>query len=176
MNINNTCKKRILREINFVKDNMPEYKIVESDEIEENRMKKEIYIRIITPNYNELVFTLPYDYPFKPPTKLSWNENDYRYLLKNMPTRIYYLYYYPNQMYFQEKSETINYNRRECLCCNNLLCAANWTPVNMISHILNEIKQHNALKRNIMYKLILKMIFDYYNLPLELIRNIYDFL
>lgn len=172
--MNNTCKKRILREINYIKDNMPEYTIV--DEIEENKLKKEMSIHITSPNYNNFIFRLPYDYPFKPPTKLSCNGENYRYSLKNMPTRIYYLYYHPEQMYFQEKLETINYNRRDCLCCNTLLCSANWTPVNMLHHILKEIKDHNILKKNIMYKLTLKNVFDYFDLPLELMRNVYNFL
>ena len=171
---NNICKRRLKREIDYIKDKMPEYIIL--DEIEENKIKKEIYFRIITHNNNQLVFTLPYDFPFKPPQNLLLNGQNYRYSLKNMPTRIYYLYYHPEQMYFQEKKENVNYNKIQCICCSSLLCPDNWTPVNMIYHILNEIKQHNVLKRNIMYKLNLKMIFNYYNLHFDLMRNIYDFL
>ena len=172
--MNTTCKKRLQREINYIKEKMSEYTIL--DEMQENESKREIYLHIITPSQNELVFTLPYDFPFKPPQNLSVNGQNYRYLLKNMPTRIYYLYYHPDEIYFKEKSVNINYNNTNCLCCSSLLCADNWSPVNMVYHILNEIKQHNELKRIIMYKLMLKNMFDYFELPLELMRNIYDFL
>lgn len=174
--MNNTCKKRLQREINYIKEKMSEYTIINPDEIEEDKLKREIYFHIITPNCNELVFTLHYDFPFKPPQNLNLNGQNYRYSLKNMPKRIYYLYYHPEQMYFQEKKESINYSKIQCICCSSLLCPDNWSPVYMIYHILNEIKVHNALKRNIMYKLMLKNIFDYLSLPLELMRNIYDFL
>ena len=40
----------------------------------------------------------------------------------------------------------------------------------------DEIELHNDIKRNIMYKLKLKEIFDFRYLPLDLIRNVYVFL
>jgi len=47
------------------------------------------------------------------------------YSIKNIPTRINYLYYNPNDVYFQEKSKLELYSKPNCLCCSSLLCASN---------------------------------------------------
>jgi hypothetical protein len=166
------CRKRITNEIINIKKTMPSYQISELNELND----KNIYIQIITPNNNTLIFKLPYDYPFKPPYSLKCNNYDYRSMLKNMPKRIEYLYYRLYDMYFEEIVKYENLQKKNCLCCSTLLCAYNWTPACKIIHVLNEINDHNKMKRKIMYRLLLKNIFDNFNLPLELIRNVYCFL
>jgi len=173
--------KRIQREILYIKENMPSYSI--SDEIKNiesidsiNTIDSNVYITIITPNGNKLSFTLSKDYPFKPPKQLKINDTDYIYSIKNMPQKIYYLYYDPQEVYFQEKLKSIYYTKPKCLCCSSLLCSDNWSPVSTIYYILNEINSHNNIKRNIKYKLMLKEIFNYFNLPLDIIGPIYEYL
>jgi len=175
--------KRVQREITYIKKNIPSYQLYdyiynETDEIKkiDNYNINNRYITIITPNRNKLVFTLSEYYPFKPPKELKINNIDYLYLLRNMPHRINYLYYNPNDIYFQEKSKSQYYSKPSCLCCSTLLCPDNWSPLYTIYHIINDINNHNNIKRYIMYKLILKEIFDYYNLKLDLIIPIYYYL
>lgn len=173
--------KRIQREINYIKDNMSSYEIKEviyNKSYNENSNQipnLNTYIEIITPNRNKLVFKLTKDYPFKVPEYLKINDINYRHSIKNMPKRIDYLYYHPNDVYFQEKSQLKLYDKPNCLCCSTLLCEGNWTPVCTIYYILNELNNHNNIKRYIKYKLMLKEIVDYFNLPLEFIRQIYVF-
>ena len=177
------CRKRITNEIINIKKTMPSYQIYELNNNnnktinETNDIKnKNVYIEIITPNNNILLFELPNDYPFKPPLSLKCNGIDYRSMLKNMPKRIEYLYYCENDMYFEENVKYENLKKPNCLCCSTLLCGYNWSPACKMSHVLDEINGHNNIKRKIMYKLLLKNIFDNWNLPIDLIRNVYYYL
>ena len=179
------CKKRITNEIKYIEKNLPFYKISELDNINTinninninniNTINK-TYIEVITPNNNKLIFELSNNYPFKPPISLLCNGHNYIYVIKKMPFRIKYLYNNPNEMYYDGKSKTINFNNSSCLCCNSLLCPDNWSPICTLYNILDEINEHNKLKNKIMNKLILKTIFDNFNLPLELISIVYKFL
>jgi len=170
---NNTCKckKRILNEIKYINENMPQYHVEIVDENQKN-----IEIGIITPKLNYLLFTFTNDYPFKPPLSFRCNGVNYRYNLKNMPRKVEYLYYHPNDMYFQENSNLEHFKKPDCLCCSTLLCGENWSPVCKIANILNEIEVHNKLKLQIGYKLTLKSIFDKNLLPIDLLRFLYEFL
>ena len=180
MQYTHTCRKRITNEIINIKNTMPFYEINElnDDYIKKNNntINKNIYIQVITPNYNILLFEIPGDYPFKPPLSLKCNGIDSRCMLKNMPKRIEYLYYKSDDMYFEENMKYESLKKPNCLCCSTLLCPYNWSPPCRIINILNEINDHNTMKRKIMYKLILKNIFDYFNLPIDLIRNVYYYL
>ena len=93
-----------------------------------------------------------------------------------MSFRIQYLYNNPKEMYYDENRKNTNLNNIPCLCCNSLLCPDNWSPVCTLYNILDEITKHNKLKNQIMNKLILKVIFDNFKLPLELIQIVYNFL
>lgn len=167
-----SCLKRVNREILSIQGELPEYKIVE---VIENK-DASIILTIYSPKGNVLEFKIPNDYPFKPLLSLLVNGTNYRYKLKEMPTKIYYLYYHPEKMYVDDTTSINKECRPTCLCCNTLLCAANWSPVIDIPHILKEIESHNDIKRKIMYKLRLKEIIEFRCLPMELIRNIYLFL
>ena len=164
-------KKRIFNEIKYIEKNLPQYIITEL-----NILNNITYIQIITPKHNKLIFELSCDYPFKPPSYVKCNNKDYHYSLKKMPKTIEYLYYNKDDMYYQENKKITLLNKTHCICCDSLLCADNWSPSSTIYDILNEISTHNKLKNKIMNKLILKNIFDVFNLPLELIRNVYHFL
>lgn len=166
-----TCLKRISRDILHIKTHMQEYDVYD---IEEHK-NKTLTITIITPNCNRLEFIIPNDYPFKPPQSILINGQNYRYRLKNMPSRIYDLYYHPYKMY-PEDTTISNMKPPECLCCNTLLCPSNWSPVVSIHHILTEITKHNELKSSIKYKLLFKELFDNKKLPFDLIPVIYAFL
>jgi hypothetical protein len=164
--------KRIFREIEYIKNSLPEYRMYEFTEEKD----KIISISLYTQKNNFLEFKLPKDYPFKPPLSFTINGENYRYRLKEMPSKIYHLYYHPEKMYMDDRSSMNKDCRPNCLCCNSLLCPANWSPITRIPHILKEIELHNDIKRNIMYKLKLKELFDFRSLPLDLIRNVYVFL
>jgi hypothetical protein len=167
-------EKRLPREIQFIEQYMPSYSFHESFLDENEKMNK---LEIVSPHGNILRFSIPNDYPFKAPVKLECNGYNYRFLLKNMPTRIHYLYTFPNEVYFRE-GVYIHAQRKstKCICCSGLLCPENWSPVMMIHHILSEIDGHNRLKQCIMYKLVLKDIFEKKNIPFELIRNTFEYL
>ena len=168
--MNRLCLKRINRDMVIITEEMPEYAIYSFNETKNNTLT----IEIVTPNQNILEFVLPNDYPFKPPISLKINGMNYKYQLKNMPSRIQYLYNHPYKMYPEENIiQTVN---MDCLCCTGLLCSGNWSPVVSIKDILLEINRHNDLKRHLMYKILLKKIFDKKNIMLELLRAVYDFL
>jgi ubiquitin-protein ligase len=176
--------KRLPRELEQIEKNKPGYLFIENylDEIE-----KLNYLCFVTPNGNQLSFKIPNDYPFKPPTGILCNGWNYQLMLKNMPRRIDYLYYNPNEMYIGENAKfdlfspirdniVVIRTKPKCLCCSTLLCPDNWSPVAMIHHILKEIDDHNKLKRQIMYKLVLFDIFEKKRIPHEMIRNVFYFL
>jgi ubiquitin-protein ligase len=173
MQIQTPCNKRITREITYIRTNMQEYHV---SELTNKNDKNTTYIEIITPNYNRLIFKLPNNYPFKPPLSLECNGNNYRYSINNMPTRIKYLYNNPGDIYFENKLINNKFSNIKCLCCTSLLCSDNWSPAYTLYNILDEITKHNDLKRHIMYKLMLKLIFYKLNFPLELVLIIFNFL
>ena len=142
-----TCKRRILNEIKYIEKNLPTYNISELDNV--NNVNS-IYIEVITPNDNKLIFELTNDYPFKQPLSLLCNGENYRYSIKKMSFRIQYLYNNPKEMYYDENRKITNLNNISCLCCDSLLCSDNWSPVYTLYNILDEITKHNKLKNQIM--------------------------
>ena len=141
-----------------------------------NNNNNNICVEIITPNSNVISVTIPPEYPFRPPLNVTINSKNYRKLLANMPTRINYLYYHPNDVYYNENCKLAHYSKPECLCCSTIMCHSNWSPACSIATILHQMNQHNLLKRQISYRLLLKPGFEKNNLPLELIRNVLQYL
>jgi len=166
-----SCWRRLPRDIIYIKNHIQGYDIYDATE----NPDKTLNITMITPNQNRLDFTIPSSYPFKPPLSLHLNGKNYRYLMKKIPPRIEYLYTHPSQFYQDEINTNIP-TCYECLCCKSLLCADNWSPIHSLHHILFEIHKHNDLKRGIMYKLLLKELFDDKWLPLEIIPIVYAYL
>ena len=182
-NENNKANKRINRDIDYISKNMSQYYVQILPNLHDNNNNdinnnnnNNIYVEVITPNSNVISLTIPPDYPFKPPLNITMNGKNYRQLLSNMPTRINYLYYHPNDVYYNENCKLVHYSKPECLCCSTIMCHSNWTPACSISTILHQMNQHNLLKRQLLYKLLLKPIFDKNNLPLELIRTVLHYL
>ena len=182
-------ERRIMKETEYIQKNMPTYEFSYLKECDEycyyiNDCDGDTYyryVKVITPNKNILIFKLPYDYPFKPPVYMKLNGHNYLHLMKQMPKRIEYLYNHPTEMYFQECSKTIkncsaNNSCCNCICCTSILCSENWSPAIMIYNILNQIENHNVLKRGIMYKLELKRLCDFKRIPVELMRTFYEYL
>ena len=179
--MNSTTMRRLNKEVALIKEKLPDYEVgLMEDPIFENNSNiitnRNKYIEVITPNCNRLVFTIPNDYPFKPPLGLTINGENYRSLLKFMPKRIQYLYDNPNDVYYQEGAKIKHFKKPNCLCCSSLLCGENWSPVCTLYSVLNEIKSHNDLKRQIAYKLCLKPIFDKFGLSVDILRHLMEFL
>ena len=180
-NMNPSAMKRIRKEIALIKEKLTDYEAeielpYNDDENKNRNINRSVNLQVMTPNYNILVFTIPNDYPFKPPISLSVNGHNYRFLLKNMPRRIHYLYEHPNDVYYKEGAKIAHYKKPNCLCCSTLICPDNWSPVCTLYSVLNEIKGHNQLKSQIGYKLVLKDIIDKFGLPVEIIRYLFGFL
>ena len=173
--MNATAMKRIRNEVNLIKEKLPSYE-ADIEWMHNDEDKKNVRIQVITPRNNILVFTIPNDYPFKPPLSLTINGENYRSLLKFMPRRIQYLYDNPNDVYFQEGAKIVHFKKPNCLCCSSLLCGENWSPVCTMYGVLIEINGHNDLKRQISYKLSLKPIIDKFKLPIDLLRHLMEFL
>jgi hypothetical protein len=171
--INPAIRKRILTEIEYIKKNMPLY---QANIIDYSFNNNNTYVEVITPNCNMLLFTLPSTYPFNGPSSLTLNGDNYRFLLNKMPPRIKYLYENPNDIYYNESCKMKHFSRPDCLCCSNLLCPENWSPVCKIFSVLNEIEQHNQLKSHIKYKLTFDIIIEKFNLTPDIIRLVYCFL
>uniref|UniRef100_A0A6C0KYR1 Uncharacterized protein n=1 Tax=viral metagenome TaxID=1070528 RepID=A0A6C0KYR1_9ZZZZ len=171
--MNPAVKKRILAEIVYIKENMHLYNATLLDYKLGN---KESYVEVITPNSNTLTFTLPFDYPFKGPSLLTFNGENYRKLLNKMPKRVRYLYENPNDIYYNEKCKIKHFSRPDCLCCSNLLCPENWSPACRIYSVLNEINQHNELKSQIKYKLSFNLIIEKFKINPDIVRFVYSFL
>ena len=177
-------ERRLSKEIDFLEEKMPTYQLFILDGCEDNdcnceEKDKNIHIQFVSPNGNCLTMTLLQDYPFKPPRYLKINGRDYMYNMKRMPPRINYLYNHPDDMYYNENAKMKNSAiclNCTCLCCHSILCGDNWSPAVMLFHILKEIEGHNLIKRKIMYKFALKNLFDKRNLPLELLRSVYQYL
>jgi ubiquitin-protein ligase len=166
--------RRLEKEIVTLHKNMSTYKV---DILPETQDTSHIYIKITTPNKNDLLFVLKNSsYPFKPPIRVEWNGENYLSLVKRMPKYVEYLYHHPEEIYITEESiRQIQYSK-SCLCCTSVLCADNWTPVYRMENILNEIIHHNALKRQIMYKRMVQYIIDKKLLPTEFAGLFFDYL
>lgn len=165
-----SCLKRISKDILYIKTYLQDYYVYD---IEENN--NIVTLTIITPNYNRLEFIISDGYPFKPPISILLNGENYKYHLSTMPSRIAYLYYHPYKFH-TEDTRTLNITRPECLCCNISISPERWSPIISIHNILLEIINHNRLKEQIKYKLLLKEIFDFIDCTLDIIPVIYEFL
>ena len=80
------------------------------------------------------------DYPFKPPVNIKYNGNSYKKSLLNYSEKVQKIL---KRDYFME-----------CLCCNTLLCGANWMPSCNICHIINEMDKIIKIQKEIIIKIL----------------------
>lgn len=85
-------------------------------------------------------FDLTHDYPFHPPKNIMINGNNYKQSLNN----------YSDTFKIVLKK---NYGM-ECLCCNTILCGANWTPACNICHVINEIDTITKIKKEVVIRIL----------------------
>ena len=87
------------------------------------------------------------DYPFKIPTNVRYNGIDYKQSLMTSSDKI--------------KNIMKTMYRVDCLCCSTILCAE-WTPVNNIAQILNEMDKMSRIKKEIRIRLNCDYVRDRY--------------
>jgi ubiquitin-protein ligase len=146
-----TIKKRLVNELVEFKENDAYILVV----FEENYIKKNdssIKITIVPSEEDNIYsFTITRDYPFKPPSKFTINYKDYsQYLKIDSPKTI---------------EELRKYNNIQCLCCNNILCAANWSPGLRMKNFITEFIKMKKYRRDIINRLLAKKIVDKYLNP-----------
>jgi hypothetical protein len=172
-----TRDRRILREVNYIRNNK-DYKNISINYNDSNNM----YLDIKTKKGNVLHFNISKEHPFKPPTLEIQTTNgsyNYRERLNTMPSSVYYYLQYPNEYYIKNNTKhNENTQNREyiCLCCTSSLCHANWTPVIRLTYIIQEIEDNNNIKQIIGYKISLNYLFKTNNIPVDLIKPIIEFL
>ena len=110
-----------------------------SNSVLTERNEKSISITIVKEK-NTYELDLPSDYPFKSPVNIKYNGSDYKKSLFN----------------YSEKVQKIlkRHYYMECLCCNTLLCAANWMPTFNISHIINEVDKITKIQKEVIIRLL----------------------
>ena len=111
----------------------------QSDFVSSERKGTSNLIRVIK-GTNKFEMELPYDYPFKPPKNIIYNDNNYKQSLSNCPQTIQKLL--KNKYYIN------------CLCCDTIICGSNWMPAMNTSHIINEIYKFKKIKKEIKIRLI----------------------
>jgi hypothetical protein len=144
-----SIKKRIVNELVEFKQN---YACIPVVIFEENYTKisdSTIKINIIPNDGDNLYcFTITRDYPFKPPSKVTINYKDYKQYLKiDSPKTL---------------GELRKYNDIQCLCCNTILCPANWSPAIKLQNFITEFKQIKKYRSDIIHRLLSKKIIDKY--------------
>jgi len=169
-----TRDRRILKELQYIRT----YKTIYNT-ISFNYIDDKLYVDIKTKKGNILRFDIHKNYPFMGPKLQIQTANgsyNYKERLCNMPASIYYFIQNPND-YFKKTNKNLNISKDTlCLCCNSIFCEDNWTPVVMLYQIINEIEDHNKIKQNIAYKLVLNQYCKIKNLTYDIIKPIVDFL
>jgi hypothetical protein len=105
----------------------------------------------ITLNYNGNYynFTLPKEYPFKPPSEILVNNISYRDIIHIKDC---------NMIPYLKK-----YTGESCFCCSSIFNKINWTPVSRISTIINEIEKNRIYKYRITMHVLCDEIRAKYN-------------
>lgn len=98
---------------------------------------------------NIFKFELCKNYPFRPPQNVWVNGLHYKEIKQQLS---------PKGVAYLKK-----YNGIECLCCNSILCANNWTPAIRIPYIINEMQEKMIIIKKIELHLICDEIRKQYN-------------
>ena len=115
---------------------------------------------LIILNYNSRTYKIDTGtrYPFYPPTIYLQGDKKLSYNPINFPKRLWYDYN--------------NNLKKNCMCCNSLLCPDRWSPGMRIIHIIQEYEKFIDTLKTIQKKRIFKKMI----LPDDMIGYILDFL
>ena len=143
-----SIKKRIVNELVEFK-NTGACIHVEFQENYTNFNNSTIKIYII-PNEGDTIysFTITRSYPFNPPINFNINNKDYKQYLKINSSKTI------------EELRT-NYGI-QCLCCSSIYCGGKWSPSLSIKNLINEFKQMNKYRREIINRILVNKIVDKY--------------
>ena len=139
----NSCKRRVIHELQLLeKQNW--YINLEKDEKDKN-----VIITLIENERENNIYSFKVDecYPFRPP-KIHVNYKNYLELLK---------------------INSLNFNKilrktfkKDCFCCESIICPNNWNPSHRIDKIIREIKDVIQMKKNIIKKYYADIIIQKY--------------
>jgi len=141
-------KRRIKRELEILK-NSGYISTILSANIESEPDKyysnRNIYKLSIFNNidYKYYEFSIPLDYPFKPP-KLKINLKLYSE--------------YQKFRSFDFKDKLFKYKKIHCFCCESILCSGNWGPQFTIKHIFEEVAKFRDYCREISHRIVIDVI------------------
>jgi len=115
-----------------------------------NYQKSYVTVSIMLNGDNTLYqFDITSGYPFKSPTMLRINYQDYRFNYLKIHS----------EKTVNELKEFIKF---DCLCCSTLLCNDNWSPAMRLIKIIEEVKQIKHCRKIIIHRLLAKKIIDRY--------------
>jgi hypothetical protein len=163
--------KRVQREIETLRNKNFAYDITLRQERKDNKDCFATLLYTKTAKDNLVCIHLDHNsYPFYPP-KVTINDQNYSSFFACRSPRI-----------ISVMRKLITWNENFCFCCHTILC--NWSPVNSVEHLLQEIENYNLIKRNITYHLIYNEVpnkrenekTSINNLPRDVLRHIFLFL
>ncbi len=152
--------KRINREFRDLRDKYDEVTF-DDDNLTPSFNQNNFKITV-KPDNNTLSFTFNDNYPFREP-KLAINGVDSRHCYRTHTPII--------------MNEYIRlFGRKCCMCCDTILCSANWGPMYRIEKVIDEYKMNKKMKRYLCcYQWLLKINTAHdYILPVEMIEHIRD--
>jgi len=144
----NPCglRNRIKRELELLQKNGYLFHILSINHECYNKLYNiNTYIITIQNNIDNKIyeFTLPIDYPFRPP-KLKIN--DCLYLNHQKLSSQYFI------------DALIEYKGIKCFCCESILCSNNWSPGLTFKNIFEEIIKFRDYCREISHRVIINVI------------------
>jgi ubiquitin-protein ligase len=138
----NCLRKRITRELTdllpILNDESLHLESVEIDDSNDPVVSFVDYDSTNNININIYTFKIPGCYPFRQP-KIIVNYKDYIDFLRIKSVNL-----------LQILKKTKGYN---CLCCESFLCGDRWSPAIKLKNIIDEIRNFQKIKRNIIYKI-----------------------
>lgn len=103
---------------------------------------------------HQFIFKIPVKYPFLPPISVSIHGQDYYKMMSN------YAICSGNRNI--QANVIRRMTKKQCLCCESLLCQDKWSPSNKISEVITEILNFIELRRIVWeIKLLEKIKFMY---------------
>jgi hypothetical protein len=135
--------------------------IVENIEYQDSLIERHI-VKVNLPNNRNYEFFLK-NYPFSPPIVYISDKNNTRELLSYCPSK------FPRHIWYK-----IFEDRKECICCNNKMCKAYWSPAMNAMDIISEYDNFCNLVRDHINKRLLMEISP--KLPDDIVGVIKEYL